>query len=268
MEGMMTRLPVTDSTPNAKFRNAVALWLVFITVNIIINGTVPFMLGADMRAWTTSTAKSLLYPLLLYGGIFLVVPLLLVKGSGTIKKPTFLIPLIVALVSIELWHVLRGIGTLVIAVLAYLHVRFDLSELGFRSRGWKGDVLAIIIPAALSLLPLLFRGSPLTFTPGKALLGGIDRLFFNPASSVENLFYFGFMTDRLSYKTGRVGTPLLIATMYTVHEMTNPEYWYSGMSFAFVFVGILIFASLYLWRRSAIVIWVADGLRWIVSLLF
>jgi hypothetical protein len=56
-----------------------------------------------------------------------------------------------------------------------------------------------------------------------ALLTALDRLFANPASSVENLFYFGFLTERLSYRTGKWLTPLLIGLMYTAHEMSNPE---------------------------------------------
>jgi hypothetical protein len=49
--------------------------------------------------------------------------------------------------------------------------------------------------------------------------------------------------------------------MYTAHEMINPEYWYEGMSFGFVFVGVALVTALYLWRRSVVVIWLGDGLR-------
>jgi len=49
--------------------------------------------------------------------------------------------------------------------------------------------------------------------------------------------------------------------------MTNPEYWYEGMSFAFVFVGIALITAIYLWRRSAVVIWLGDGFRWLLTTL-
>jgi hypothetical protein len=48
--------------------------------------------------------------------------------------------------------------------------------------------------------------------------------------------------------------------MYTLHEMSNPEYWYNGTPFAVEFVGITAIAILYLWRRSVIPVWLGDGL--------
>jgi Na+-transporting NADH:ubiquinone oxidoreductase subunit NqrB len=93
-------------------------------------------------------------------------------------------------------------------------------------------------------------------------------LFANPASSIESFFYFGFLAERLSHKTGRWLTPLLIGLMYSVHEMTNPEYWYEGMNFWLVFVGVAITAAIYLWRRNVVVIWLGSGLGRKVSRLF
>jgi hypothetical protein len=52
----------------------------------------------------------------------------------------------------------------------------------------------------------------------------------------------------------------LIGLMYTLHEMSNPEYWYGGLSFVFVFVAITLTATVYLWRRSMLVVWLGDGL--------
>jgi membrane protease YdiL (CAAX protease family) len=83
----------------------------------------------------------------------------------------------------------------------------------------------------------------------------LDRLFANPASTTENLFYFGFLTDRLSSKFDRWWTPVMIDLMYGLHEMTNPEYWYERVFFPPVFVGIALFAMIYLWRWSVIAIW-------------
>ena len=87
----------------------------------------------------------------------------------------------------------------------------------------------------------------------------MDRLFANLASTLENIFYFGFLAERLSHKAGLGLTPLLIALMYTFHEMCNPKYWYEGMSFIFTFIGVVLFAVTYLWRRN-IVAW-ASGRR-------
>ncbi len=258
-----TRLP--DET--ARARQAVAVWVAFIALSVLLNGTLPFALGADLHAWTYSTAKAILFPLLIYGGLFLVIPLVLTKGWQAVRQPAFLLPLMVALIAIGLWSVYRGIGALAVAALAYLHWRFDLSDLGLRSRGWKGDLVAILLPGALVFVVGLLTGASLSADPGSALLAGLDRLLANPASSVENLFYFGFVAERLSARLGRWLTPGLIAAMYTAHEMSNPEYWYEGVSFGFVFAGAALLTALYLWRRSAVVIWLGDGVRWFLSTL-
>jgi hypothetical protein len=84
---------------------------------------------------------------------------------------------------------------------------------------------------------------------------------------VENLFYFGFLAERLSPKIGRSLTPLLIGLMYTIHEMTNPEYWYEGMNFPIVFVGVSLITVIYLWRRNVVAIWLGDGLRRLMTVL-
>jgi hypothetical protein len=62
--------------------------------------------------------------------------------------------------------------------------------------------------------------------------------------------------------------PLLIALMYTFHEMSNPEYWYEGMSFTFTFIGVALLTMIYLWRRNIVAIWLGDGLSRFVLLLF
>ena len=248
-----------------RFRQALLLWGAFFALNIILNGTIPFILGADLHAWTTSTSKAILSPLLIYGVVFLVVPLALTKGFATLRQPTFLIPLILAVVAVSFWFVLRGIAIVAVFVLAYLHRRFDLSELGFRSRGWRGDLIAVALPGLLAAAAGLLQAGGWSPDPGKALLSALDRLFANPASSVETLFYFGFVAERLAGKTGRWLTPILIALMYTAHEMSNPEYWYEGMSFGFVFVGVALITALYLWRRNVVAIWLGDGVRWFLN---
>jgi membrane protease YdiL (CAAX protease family) len=253
--------------PSRQVRQALVVWAGFFLLNVVLNGTIPFVFGADMRAWTASTAKEILSPLLIYGGVFLVVPLILVKGPSAVRQPTFLLPLLLALIAIGFWHVLRGIGVLAILVLVYLHRRFDLSELGVRSRGWPGDLLAILLPGILVSLPALLQATPGTITPGRALLAGFDRLLANPASSVENLFYFGFVAERLSSRIGLWLTPIVVAMMYTAHELSNPEYWYEGLDFTFVFVGVVLLTVLYLWRRNVVAIWLGDGVRWMLGAL-
>src|SRR3972149_1992922 len=133
-----------DPSAATRFRQALGLWAAFFALNIILDGTIPFILGADLHAWTASTAKAILSPLLIYGVVFLVVPLILTKGFTTILEPPVLIPLILAVGAIGLWFVFRGIATVAFLILAYLHWRFDLSELGFRSRGWRGGLLAVV----------------------------------------------------------------------------------------------------------------------------
>jgi hypothetical protein len=119
----------------------------------------------------------------------------------------------------------------------------------------------------ISSLKSFFPNSLQAFLPG-ALHGGIVaglftalyRWFANPASTVENLFYFGFITERFSYRLGRWKTPLLIGALYTLHEMSDPEYWYEGLSFPATFFGVGLMSAIYLWKNSFIVTWVGDGL--------
>ncbi|MFQ5892254.1 MAG: hypothetical protein ACE5HW_05625 [Candidatus Methanofastidiosia archaeon] len=248
-------------------RQALLLWGVFIIAIIILNGTVQFAMGIDMHAWSYSETKSILFGLIIYAGLFLVVPLILIKGWETVRDPEFLLPLLVAITAITLFNTIRGIAAISIGVLVYLHWRFDLSEFGIRSRGWKGDVVVVLFLGLLSLVLVFLQPGPHSFMPVNALLAALDRLFANPASTVENLFYFGFLTERLSNKTKKL-TPFLIGLMYTTHEVTNPEYWYEEMNFALVFFGVSIISAIYLWRRSVLVIWISDGLMRFISRLF
>jgi hypothetical protein len=244
------------------------LWGIFFVTAVLINGTVPFMLGVDVHAWTQSAAKSVLLSFVVYAVLFLAVPLVLIKGWETVRQPAFWLPLGLAMATITFWHFFPGGVILSILVLAYLHWRFDLSDYGIRSRGWKGDLLAIALMGLLGFVPSLMRSSAPTLSVGSALLTALQRLFANPASSVENLFYFGFLTERLSDRAGRWLTPPLIGLMYTAHEMSNPEYWYGNVNFGLIFVGVTIWAAIYLWRRGVVAIWLGDGLYRFAGKLF
>jgi hypothetical protein len=233
-----------------------------------LNGTIPFLLGADLHAWTQSPVKSVLFSFFLYSILFLVIPLVIVKGWKTVRQPAFLLPLGFAVVAITVWRFIWGSPAIAVLVLACLHARFDLSELGFRSLGWKGDLVAILLIGLLGAVPALLQSGPHSFSIGSGLQAAAERLFANPASSMENLFYFGFLTERLSYRFGTRLTPFLIGLMYTTHEMTNPEYWYGGTSFVLILIGVTIWAAIYLARRNVVAIWLGDGLYRFVGKLF
>lgn len=203
---------VDRSVLRQQSRRALILWCIFFILVVLINGTIPFILGVDLRAWTGSPLKSVLGSFILYAILFLAAPLVLIKGWDTVRQPAFLYPLFLAMIAISVWHFFHWAAAVAIIVLAYLHRRYDLSDYGIRSRGWKGDVLAILLMGFLGFVPLLMRASSSSnsFSLGKAFLVGLDRLFGNPASSVENLFYFGFLAERLSYRTGNWLTPPLM----------------------------------------------------------
>ncbi len=247
---------------------ALSLWVLFIILSIIFNRIIPFILGIDQQAWTYSTIKFILFSLIIYAVLFLAIPLILTKGWKTVRQPDFLLPLLVAMIAIIFWLPIKGIVLISLLILAYLHWRFDLSDLGIRSRGLKGDFIAIFLIGILSFIPVLLRSDSHSLMLGNALLAGIDRLFANPGSSIENLFYFGFLTERLSNKAGIWLTPPIIGLMYMVHEMTNPEYWYENVNFFFIFVSIMILTVIYLWRRNTVTIWLGDGLSRLITRLF
>jgi hypothetical protein len=253
---------------NRRAKQALLVWGVFIVINIILNGTIPFFLGRDLHAWTASPIKGFLFNLVQYGIMFLVIPLILTKGWAIVRQPAFLLPLLLAILSFTLRDIYRPVAVISVFALAYLHVRYDLSEVGFRSYNWRTDLIAVLLVALLFGVQRLFNSTPFSFYPAAALLAALDRLFLNPASTAEYIFYFGFLAERLSYKLGRWWTPLLIGAMYVFHEMTNPEYWYEGMFFPIIFIGIALFAMIYLWRRNVIAVWLGDGLGWFLTRLF
>ena len=266
MSSAIENKPTIDILRQSK--QALYLWGVFIILAVIINGTIPFILGFDLHSWTYSLLKDVAFNLIIYGGLFLVVPLVLSKGWVTVRQPAFFLPLILALLAMALRTFFRPTAALAVIAIIFLHWRFDLSKLGIQSCGWKGDIIAIFLFGLIYLAPILLQSNLIPSAPGNAFLTSLDRLFLNPASTTEHLFYFGFLTERLSQKTGRLMTSFMIAAMYTVHEMSNPEYWYEGLNFLLVFVGVALMASIYLWRRSIVVIWLGDGLGRFVSRLF
>jgi hypothetical protein len=257
----------TEAANKEEARQAVIVWILFFTATITINVLIPVILGINLHDWTYSVAKGLLIFWANYAGFFLIVPLVLTKGWRTFRKPTFIIPVLAAAVSVVLWYPLHYIATVTIIVYIYLHWRFDLSKLGFRTRGWKGDVAAILVVGSLGILQALVSQSSLQVALLRAVYATAFRMFGNPASTVENLFYFGFLTERISKQWNRYAIPFLVGAMYTAHEISNPEYWYEGMQFALVFIGVVVFAAIYLWRRSIVVTWLSDGLRWFLSTL-
>jgi hypothetical protein len=263
-------IPAVVSAPSdgpRQAKQALLLWCIFFVVLILFNGTIPFALGIDLHAWTQSAVKSVLFAFIFYAFVFLAVPLILIKSWGIVRQPGFLFPLCLAMLGITFSHYFWPGVAVSVMVLAYLHRRFDLSGYGIRSKGFGADLIAVLLMGILGLIPVLMRRSFSGLSLAPALTAALTRLFANPASSVENLFYFGFLTERLSYGAGKWLTPPLIGLLYTAHEMSNPEYWYGGMSFALIFVGVSLWAAIYLWRRSAVVIWLGDGFyRFVLNL--
>jgi hypothetical protein len=147
----------------------ILLWVVFFVTTVIINVFIPFILGVNLREWTYSPIKFMLSGFVVYALLFMVVPLILIKGWDVLRQPSFLLPLVLAIVALTLWYSLRGIAVVAVIVLAYLHRRFNLSEYGIRSCGWKGDILAILIIASLGLVPLLLSNEPYKFAPVRPL---------------------------------------------------------------------------------------------------
>lgn len=249
-------------------RETLRLWVAFFCVALLLNGTLPFLAGRDLHRWTSSTTKSVLFGVLIYGCLFMGGPVLLLKGRSRMRQPGFLIPLLIGISALGFRPVFRPSALIALLALAYLHLRHDLSGLGVRSPSSSRDVAAIIV---LGLLPLAMRGlspRPWGWHPGVALQAGLDRLLLNPASTTENLFYFGLLAERLSPWSGRWGTPVLVGALYTVHEMSNPEYWYEGMNFPMVFAGIAVTTAVYLWCRNSVTLWLGSGLGRFVARLW
>jgi len=87
--------PSTDET--TRLKQALGLWGLYFLVTLLINGSPLFLLGYDLRGWSYSPLKDLLVNLFIYGGLFLVAPLILTKGWQTVRQPGFLLPLLAKL---------------------------------------------------------------------------------------------------------------------------------------------------------------------------
>ncbi len=253
---------------NRNARQSLMVWLLFFAVTLTINIVIPLAFGIDLRAWTYSSVKGLLLSGVVYAGFFIVVPLTLTKGWSLVKKPSFLVPMLAAMISVIVWYQVPYMATVAIAVFVYLHWRFDLSGLGFKSKGWRGNVVALALVGLLALIQVSFSLGALQLAFFPALSAALFRMFSNPASTVENLFYYGFLTERLGNLRSHYIVPIAVGAMYTAHEITNPEYWYAGTSFVLIFVGVTVFSVIYLWRRNIGVTWLSDGLRWFLANLF
>src|SRR5512143_3338278 len=96
---------------------ALYLWGVFIALAVIINGTLPFILGFDLHAWTYSPLKDVAFNLIIYGGLFLVVPLVLTRGWATVRQPAFFVPLIIAVLAMTLRTFFRPTAVLAVILL-------------------------------------------------------------------------------------------------------------------------------------------------------
>jgi hypothetical protein len=63
-----------------EMQQALLVWVIFIALAVIINGTIPYAMGADLRNWSQSTFKITVFSFVIYAGLFLVTPLILIKG--------------------------------------------------------------------------------------------------------------------------------------------------------------------------------------------
>ena len=265
--GSKASVPIQTGSRKIGARQALLVWVFFFVATVAVNLLIPLVFGFDLHDWSFSSTKGFLIFAVDYAVFFLIIPLILTKGWTIFKKPSFLVPVAAAAVSVVIWSSLPYIAVIALIVLVYLHWRFNLSELGFRTKGIRGDAVAILLVGSLGLLQAFVSGSLLQIAVQSALFSALFRLFANPASSVENLFYYGFLTERLGNQRGRYLVPFFVGALYTAHEMSNPAYWYQGVSFPFIFIGVTVFAAIYLWRRSFGVIWLSDGFRWFLSML-
>jgi hypothetical protein len=103
-----------STTTDPRPRQALIAWGAFMLLAVLLNGTIPFILGRDLHAWTESTTKFILFSLLIYGGIFLVVPLWLTKGWQMVRQPAFFVPVVLAILGILLWWLVNRCRRIVV----------------------------------------------------------------------------------------------------------------------------------------------------------
>lgn len=238
----------------------ILIWFVFIFLAIIFNRTIQFIFGFDVKNWTYSTLKSLLFNIFIYGIVFYIIPIFYtnrknLKWNWLIYICSFLSILGLGLSIYSRWfNILLYISVVILIIKGYL------TNLGFeRIKFWE-FILLTIFYGILYLIPVLVTRSNQNLTINDAISSLIDRMFLNPASTVEFIFYFGFIGKRLSLMLGKIITPIALGLMYTIHEISNPEYWFENINFIFIPFGIAIFSYIFLWKKNLIPIWIADGI--------
>lgn len=87
-----------------KARTAVVVWVAVLCIYSDNQLVLPLVFKWDLNDWTYSVAKGLLLFSIVYAGFFIVVPLTLTKGWGTIKKLGFFLPMAAAMVSVVFWY--------------------------------------------------------------------------------------------------------------------------------------------------------------------
>lgn len=85
---MIDRVTMVKTEPfesDHRAKQALIVWVAFLVLNILLNGTIPFVLGSDLKAWTVSPNKTFLFNLVQYGLMFLVVPLKITSRFSLMK---------------------------------------------------------------------------------------------------------------------------------------------------------------------------------------
>ncbi|TLN02138.1 hypothetical protein FDZ71_13245, partial [bacterium] len=175
---MNIRSIITENSGGVK--HALFLWSVFFALAVLTNGTIPFMRGADLRAWAFSK-ESLFVTSLIYAGVFWVAVLIVIKGWHTVRKSGFLIPMLIACVGFVLWPLFSFAAAVFWLVLPYLHRRYDLTELGLKSRGWRGDAAAVALLGLITFIFSLPGNGLASLDMAKAVTAVVYRVLGNPA---------------------------------------------------------------------------------------
>ncbi len=243
------------------------MWFIFIILLVIMNKTIYFIFGIDVKDWTNSKIKSLLINVIIYGFVFFIIPILYVKKND-IKGNWILIScLLCGLLGLFLSTYSKWFNLLLFISVFILLLRGDLYNLGFEKiKIWEYIIMSIIYILLYSI-PSLFSWGNSNNNLNNTIISVIDRMFLNPASTVEYIFYYGFLGKRLILILGKILTPIILGLMYVLHEMSNPEYWYENVNFLFIFIGVSIVSVLFFWKKNLIPVWIGDGIgRFIIRI--
>lgn len=244
----------------ARFVEFIIIYILCLLSVVLINDSLLLFNHENIFIWNNSKGHNLIFSILIYSILYFSLPLLFTKYFRRLTEIDFLLPFLFAVVAIPLTSYFR-LGTIItLLLLIFIHNKFDLTAIGIRTTDWKKDIFPFITLLILIFIPLLIYKLFYSSEILSSIVKVEERIFGSSYAYIEFLFFFGFGAERIIPVTGKISALILIPLLYLAIDYNNPILWSINFSYAAEFGILLITASVYLWRRNIVVLWLTAGI--------